>query len=333
MLSIVDEQNPPLAAIFGLAGTTLSEEEKDFFCKANPLGFILFAKNCENPEQLKSLTRSLNDLLGREVPILIDQEGGRVQRLKPPHWGTYPAARTFGDMGITGGRQALKSSFTDLSAELASHGINVNCAPVLDLLYPQTDNSIGDRAYSDDGSITAALGAEACRASLSQGVVPIIKHLPGLGRAALDTHHDLPVIDAPLSELDRSDLFPFRQVIKEDFADALWGMVGHAVYKALDPDVPASCSATIIGKVIREAIGFDGLLLSDDLDMGALAVYGTPQARANAALEAGCDIALQCNGKLETMKDMADHIPLMTKAAVARYNRSIQWLQKQHPVE
>lgn len=322
MLSDVNPGNPPLAAIFGLAGAVLTPEEKVFFRQADPLGFILFARNVESPAQIKTLTGSLHECMGREVPVLIDQEGGRVQRLKPPHWKQYPPAQEFGE-----GRQNLEQAMAALAAELANAGVNVNCAPVLDLRFPETHDDIGNRSFGRGPDMVAAMGAAVCRAFLSAGIVPVIKHLPGLGRADMNSHLDLPVIHAPLEELQRDDFAPFREIMGEPFSEAVWGMAGHAIYKAVD-EVPASCSRDVISDIIRKNIGFDGLLLSDDLSMGALAQYGGPEARAEMVLKAGCDIALHCNGKLDEMQAVARRIGKMTNDAVVRYNRSaavVKW--------
>jgi len=315
LLSNIDPQRPPLAVIFGIAGESLTPEEIAFFKQANPLGFILFARNCKDPVRVKSLVQSLQDLLGREVPVLIDQEGGRVERLKPPHWKHQPAAA---DQGAQ-----VSEISAEIAGDLADLGINVNCAPVLDVRYPQTHNSLGDRAFSTDPVKVGEKGAQACRAFLQSGVIPVIKHLPGLGRAHLDTHHDLPSVTATLADMETTDFVPFKHMLKQDFADAAWGMVSHAVFDAVDPGTAASCSEKVIEDVIRKAIGFDGLLLSDDLSMGALNKYGDAAARAVKVIESGCDIALHCNGDLAEMKLVANTAPIMTNEAVVRYNRSV----------
>ncbi len=331
MLSEIEAARPPVAAIFGLAGHELTEDEKNFFKAANPLGFILFARNCQNPVQLRALSESLSEALGRAVPVLIDQEGGRVQRLRPPHWKQHPAAATFGALfagGAAGAATALEESTKAIAAELRLSGINVNCAPVLDVSSPSTDLSIGDRAYAADPEIVAALGAIVCRAYLEAGIVPVIKHMPGLGRANLDTHKDLPVVEAALAEMDKTDFRPFREILTHAFSEAVWGMVGHAVYGEIDAGVPASCSARLIGETLRESIGFKGLLLSDDLSMGALAQFGEAPERAGKVLRAGCDIALHCNGDLKEMEAVANRIEKMTEASVMRYNRSVSWVRR-----
>lgn len=325
MLSNVDAANPPLAAIFGLAGKTLSAEEKQFFADANPLGFILFARNCESPEQIRALVKSLHECVGRQAPILIDQEGGRVQRLRPPHWRQFPPMKQYGDAGDG---NILSADMAVLAAELADAGVNVNCAPVLDLRFPETHDDIGDRSFGPDPQDVAAMGARVCRAFLSAGVLPVIKHLPGLGRADLNTHKELPAVGAPLEALRQQDFVPFQEVLRQEFADAVWGMIGHAIYKAVDETTPASCSSRMILGIIREEIGFKGLLLSDDLSMGALGQFGGPEERAARVLKAGCDIALHCNGKIEEMRAVAARIEKMTNEAVMRYNKSASWMER-----
>jgi beta-N-acetylhexosaminidase len=356
LLSDIDARKPPRAVIFGLAGEALTDDETEFFRDANPLGFILFARNCKDLVKLKSLVRSLQEITGREVPVLIDQEGGRVQRLKPPFWKAYPSAFELGDSpptqpsprggegkedtqalppaggGLGGGEAAAKQTVAEVAAAIADDlnllGINVNCAPVLDVRYPQTHNALGDRAFSFDPVKVGQKGVAVCRTFLARGVIPVIKHMPGLGRAHLDTHHDLPAVAAPVEDMEKTDYVPFKYVLKQDFGAAVWGMVSHALYSALDPDTAATCSPAVIGGAIRKAIGFDGLLLSDDLSMGALSQYGDAAARAVKVLESGCDIALHCNGELPEMKLVAKRVPIMTSAAIMRYNRSVAALKE-----
>ncbi len=306
--------------IFGVAGEKLTDDEIEFFREANPLGFILFARNCKDPVKLKSLVNSLQEITGREVPVLIDQEGGRVQRLKPPFWKAHPAAADMGDK--------LGGIIADIAEDLELLGINVNCAPVLDIRYPQTHDSLGNRAFSSDPAKVGEKGALACRTFLERGIVPVVKHMPGLGRAHLDTHHDLPAVAATVEDMEKTDYLPFKYVLKQDFGAAVWGMVSHALYAVLDPDTAATCSPAVIGGAIRKAIGFDGLLLSDDLSMGALAQYGDAAARAVKVLDSGCDIALHCNGELPEMKLVAKRVPVMTNAAIMRYNRSVAALNE-----
>lgn len=332
MLSYITDKAVPQAVIYGLSGPVLTADERAFFKESDPFGFILFARNCENPDQLKALTASLQDVLGRAVPILIDQEGGRIQRLRAPLWRDYPAAQTFGDLyreDPDAALAALRENFSALAAELMAHGVNVDCAPVLDVLFPETHDIIGDRAFSDDPAIVAALGSALCEEFFAQGVVPIIKHLPGHGRAAADSHKELPVVSASWDALDATDFEAFRAVAAQPFGDALWGMTALVLYNAINETVPVSCDAEALERVIRGAIGFDGLLMSDDLEMQALAAYGDAGQRARVVLEAGCDIALHCNGKFDEMKQVVAQAKEMTKAAVMRYNRSVSLIEQQ----
>ncbi len=321
----------PRPVIFGLAGLHPSDEESRFFREADPVGFILFARNCREPEQVRDLVQALRAIVGRDdAPVLIDQEGGRVQRLRPPHWRSAPPSAVFGalcssdlDQDIdhqTGGRgrAALEACYLNarlLGTELAALGLSVDCAPVLDVRQPFGHDIIGDRAFADDVQTVALLGRAVCAGLLAEGVLPVIKHIPGHGRATLDSHEALPVVDAPLDELERVDFAPFAAL-----ADAPMAMTAHVVYTAVDPHAPASTSKTVIERVIRGAIGFDGLLISDDLCMRALA--GTPVARATAAIEAGCDVVLHCNGDLGEMRAVAQACPPLTSRSQERLARA-----------
>lgn len=333
-LSLIDEKAArPRAVIFGVEGKVLSQAERDFFAAANPLGFIIFARNCDNPAQLRQLTDDLRAAVGRHVPVLVDQEGGRVARMKPPHWTAFPAAAHYGDRYKADRNAAIAETAADtgrLAAELTAAGINVNCAPVLDVRYPDTHDAIGDRAYAPDPAAVGALGATVSAAYLRAGVVPVIKHMPGQGRATQDSHKALPRVSTPMAGMETTDFAPYHTVLRAGFASAVWGMVSHIVYEAVDAQNPASCSPAVIGGVIRRHLGFDGLLLSDDLSMDALATYGDEAGRAVHVLKAGCDIALHCNGKLEEMKRVAAQVPAMTDEAVARYNRTVRWMAGQN---
>lgn len=327
-IDLLSEDHPPAAIIFGVEGLVLTQAEKDLFKKINPLGFILFARNCDNPQQVRDLCESFHQTVGRRVPILIDQEGGRVQRLKAPHWTEYPSAKFFADVynqDFAKGRKALEDNIAAISNDLLDVGVNVNCAPVLDVLFPQTHGVIGDRAFSDDPQLVAALGIQAAEAYARNGVIPIAKHIPGHGRATSDSHKDLPVVDAKLDELNRVDFKPYRDLLAQAFSEAVWGMVAHVVYKAIDPKLPASCSRKVIWDTIRQGIGFKGFLVSDDIGMEALAAHGKPHRRAEDVLRGGCDVALHCNGKFDEIEDIANRVQKMTKEAVTRYNRSVSW--------
>lgn len=327
-LTLLSEDTPPAAVIFGIEGEKLTQAEEDLFRKTDPLGFILFARNCSNPQQVKDLVASLQQLTGRTVPILIDQEGGRVQRMKPPHWKQYEPAKYFGDRFMSDfakGRQALKDQVKAIADDLVASGVNVNCAPVFDVLFEETHAVIGDRAFSADPQVVAALGVLACEFYARSGVIPVVKHIPGHGRAAADSHKDLPLVKAKKAELEAVDFIPYRQLLTRDFSEAVWGMVAHVVYEDIDPKLPASCSRRVIWDTIRQDIGFKGFLVSDDIGMEALAAHGKPHRRAEDVLRGGCDVALHCSGKFDEIEDIANRVQKMTNEAVRRYNRSISW--------
>jgi beta-N-acetylhexosaminidase len=329
LLSALEGDAAPLAVIFGLSGTTLTTAEKKFFAESNPLGFILFARNCETPAQVRALTNSLRDCMGRDAPILIDQEGGRVQRLKPPHWTQYPPAKSFGESFVfdfVRGREGAEQCAAAIAKDLTEVGVSVNCAPVMDVLTDATHDVIGDRAFSADPQIVAALGAAVCKAYLDHGIIPIVKHIPGHGRAVSDSHKTLPKVEATLDDMNQTDFLPYAHLLTKPFSESVWGMVAHVVYTAIDPQAPSSCSRRVVHDIIRRQVGFDGLLLTDDIDMGALELYGDAGSRAEKALRAGCDIALQCSGKMNDMESVAARITPMTAEAVIRYNRSVTWL-------
>jgi len=282
------------AAIYGLGGLELTGDERSFFRDSEPAGFILFKRNCDNSEQLLRLTDSLRKLSGRDdVPILIDQEGGRVARLRPPEWPAFPAAEKFASLyriAPSSAIEAVRSNARAIGLTLRSVGINVNALPLLDVRQEGASDIIGDRAFGSEPMQVAALGRAALDGLASAGVVGIIKHIPGHGRALVDSHHELPVVDATVEELE-SDLEPFERL-----ASAPMGMMAHVVYTAWDSDRPASQSRTVIHDIVRERIGFAGFLMSDDSNMNALT--GTQAERAAACVAAGCDVALPCNGVL-----------------------------------
>ena len=313
------ERTPPGAVITGCAGQTLSADETRLFADTDPFGFVLFARNIDNPDQVRALTDAMRAAVGRaDAPVLIDQEGGRVARLRPPHWRHPPPAARFGEMARRDPDAAATATELNshlIAAELRALGITVDCVPVLDVPGPGMHAVIGDRAYAETADRVARLGRAACDGLLAGGVLPVIKHMPGHGRARADSHAELPVVDAPRAELEAVDFAPFRAL-----ADMPWGMTAHVVYGAIDPDRPATTSAAVIGDVIRGWMGFDGLLLSDDLCMAALS--GTPAARTRAALDAGCDVALHCNGAFEDMVAVAEAAGAMTEAACARARRA-----------
>ena len=287
------------AAILGCSGLTLSREEQAFFRAEKPWGFILFARNVETPDQVRRLVEALRETVGRsDAPILIDQEGGRVQRLGPPHWGKYPPGRAYGE--LTRNDPLLRREITRLGARLLAHdlaalGINVDCVPVLDVPDPAGHEIIGDRAYGQTPDAVALLGRAAAEGLIAGGVLPIIKHIPGHGRAKADSHLELPVVDTPWDELEGRDFAPFKVC-----SDMPMAMTAHVIYSAVDRKRPATTSKKVMKRVIREAIGFDGLVMSDDLSMKAL--DGSFSERAKASLAAGCDVVLHCNGDMAEMK-------------------------------
>jgi beta-N-acetylhexosaminidase len=301
----------PRAAIFGLSGATLTSEERRFFRDAAPLGFILFQRNCASPEQVRDLVAALRDAVGRvDAPVLIDQEGGRVARLKPPQWRAYPPPATLAALGAPA-VEAVRLGARLIADDLARLGITVDCMPVLDIPAPGADPIIGDRAYGIAAAKVAALGRAVCEGLLAGGVLPVVKHIPGHGRGTVDSHFALPIVTAARAELDATDFVPFRAL-----AAMPWAMTAHIVYAAIDAERPATVSPRVIGEIIRGAIGFDGLLLSDDLSMQALP--GSLGARAAAALAAGCDVVLHCNGDAAEMRAIADVAPPLTAAAQRR---------------
>ncbi len=320
----------PKAVIFGCAGLTLGDAERDFFRTANPLGFILFANNCESPDQIRALTAALKASVGRaDALVLIDHEGGKVARLKPPHWRAAPAAAAFGTVFERDRERALEAVQLNarlLAAELDDLGINVNCAPVLDVPVPGAHDVIGDRAFSSTPETVAALGESFCHGLLEGGVMPVLKHIPGHGRAMTDSHHHLPVVSAPLEELRLRDFLPFKALGAQPFA-----MSAHVVYEAIDANAPATVSRAVTDGVIRGEIGFEGVLLSDDLSMEAL--EGNLAERAEAVLAGGCDVALHCSGKLDEMEAVAAASGAMSETAMARLARGLGMRRKPEPVD
>lgn len=289
------------AAIYGCAGPTLSDAERGFFRSADPFGFIVFLRNIQSPDQLVRLTAELRETVGREAPVLIDQEGGRVARLRPPHWRAAPPAARFGQLASRdrhAAAEAVRLNARLLAVELRAVGVDVDCAPVLDLRLPGAHEVIGDRAFGADPEIVAFLGRAMIEGFLEAGVMPVAKHIPGHGRAGVDSHLALPRVSTARAELEETDFRAFRLC-----SDAPWAMTAHVVYSAIDDANPATTSATVISDVIRGSIGFDGLLLSDDLSMQALS--GGLGERAQASLAAGCDVVLHCNGDMAEMEAIA----------------------------
>lgn len=318
----------PKAVIFGCQTTQLLAEEKAFFQRTNPLGFILFARNCATMAQIQALTHELRQAVGRpDAPILIDQEGGRVARLPPPSWRGAPPARTFGAMAEEYPEKAswcVRANAWLMGRELSALGFTVNCAPVVDVLHPMTHSIIGDRAFGPHPDIVAMLALQAIKGFQEAGIIPVIKHIPGHGQATVDSHERLPVVSAVPEDLAVSDFEAFRQVcqyFKRQTDTLPWAMTAHVVYSAIDPVAPATQSPLVIDSVIRGHIGFTGFLVSDCLTMKAL--EGSPGNRARKSLEAGCDAVLHCSGVLEEMIDIAAQAPFLKDESMDRLNRSI----------
>jgi beta-N-acetylhexosaminidase len=306
-------RNAPRAVILGCAGEALRREERRFFADADPAGFILFRRNCASPDQVRRLVDALRDSIGRaDAPVLIDQEGGRVARLRPPHWRGYPAAA---QLAALPGRavEAARLGARLIADDLAKLGITVDCMPVVDLPAPGADPVIGDRAYGCEPDRVAELARSVCEGLIEGGVLPVLKHIPGHGRAAVDSHHACPVVAAGHEELRRRDFAPFRSLRAMP-----WAMTAHIVYSAFDRD-PATLSRRVISGIIRGEIGFDGVLISDDLSMGALG--GSLGERTRRALAAGCDLVLHCNGRLEEMEEVVAASTPITDEASARLVR------------
>jgi beta-N-acetylhexosaminidase len=313
------------ACIFGCAGLELTREEAAFFADVKPWGFILFKRNVESPDQVRRLVDALRATVGRDdAPVLIDQEGGRVQRLGPPHWPVYPPGRAYGQ--LPGNDPLLRREITRLGARLMAHdlaelGINADCVPVLDVPQAGAHDVIGDRAYGDTVEEVALLGRSAAEGLIAGGVLPIIKHIPGHGRSMADSHLDLPVVDASLEDLDAVDFAPFRVL-----SDMPMAMTAHVVYSAIDPKRPATTSRKAIKHVVRDSIGFQGLLMSDDLSMKALS--GDFKARTKASLAAGCDVVLHCNGDMAEMAPIAEASGKLSGKARRRAEAALARLAK-----
>ena len=308
-----------IPAIFGLSGPALTADERAFFRDADPAGYILFGRNCVNPEQLRALTDDLRSIHGRDrLLVSIDQEGGRVARLRPPHWASYPAGEAFEklyEIAPASAIEAARANATAMGLELSAMGITVDYHPPLDLKVPGAHDVIGDRAFGSDPMQVAAIGRATVEGLAAGGVTGCIKHMPGHGRSDVDTHKALPTVTASAAELE-DDIAPFRALNQ-----ALIGMTGHLVFTAWDADNPATLSPTVIREVIRGQIGFDGLLLTDDIDMEALG--GTIPERAARAHAAGCDIVLNCWAKMDDMAGICEVLPPMSDATAARLDRAL----------
>jgi len=307
------------AAIYGIEGTELTREERAFFTDADPAGFILFRRNCECRDQLVRLTSALREVSGRpEVPILIDQEGGRVARMRPPEWPAFPPGEAFDrlyQLAPSSAIEAARSNARALGLMLAEVGVNVDCLPMLDVRQPGATDIVGDRALGSDPMQVSALGRAILDGLHSAGVLGVIKHMPGHGRALVDSHKELPIVLADEEDL-AVDLEPFERL-----RGAAMGMTAHVVYTAWDSERPGSQSPIVIHDIIRERIGFDGFLMSDDIGMEALS--GDHGQRAAACVAAGCDVALHCDGQMENMRLVADAVPALSQEGEARLARAM----------
>ena len=305
----------PRAVILGCAGEQLTADERSFFGAADPAGFILFRRNCRSPDQVGDLVLALRDAVRRDdAPILIDQEGGPVARLRPPHWRLYPSAARLGSLADPQAEAAARLGARLIADDLRSLGITVDCLPVLDLPIPEADPVIGDRAYGTEPLRVSCLARAVCDGLLEGGVLPVIKHIPGHGRARVDSHHACPVVEARADELSRTDFAPFRAL-----TGMPWAMTAHIVYMTIDPTAPATLSSRVISEVIRGEIGFDGVLVSDDLSMRALG--GAIGERAQRALAAGCDLVLHCNGDFGEMEEIVAATRPISSRTAARLAR------------
>lgn len=307
------------AFVCGCAGVALADEERSFIAETQPWGLILFKRNVAEPAQLRRLTETFREIVGRpDAPVLIDQEGGRVQRMAPPHWQAYPSAASF-DASLKDRETALRAA--RLAARLIAHdlrevGVTVDCAPVLDLAFAGAHSVIGSRAFSSDPARVAEYGRAFAEGLLAGAVAPVVKHMPGHGRSLVDSHLELPVVEASRADLSASDFAPFVALRGLPIA-----MTSHVVYRAIDPVRPATISKTIVETIIRRTIGFDGLLLTDDLSMKALG--GSFETRTRAAFEAGVDIALHCNGDLAEARAVAKAAPLLAGLSLRRADAAL----------
>ncbi len=308
------------AVIYGMHGASLTKDEKSFFSDINPYGFILFARNCESPGQVKKLVDSLHEVMGSDcLPVLVDQEGGRVARLKPPHWPKYPPAGVFAAMASTNATAAKEAVYLNarlIAADLAALGITVNCAPLADIPVPGAHDIIGDRAFGTQAGQVITLARAQAEGLMDGGVVPVLKHIPGHGRAGADSHEELPVVKESLEVLRATDFVPFAKL-----ADLPMGMTAHVLYTALDNKRMATVSPTVI-KLIREEIGFKGLLMSDDISMKAM--KGSFADRARDTLAAGCDMVLHCNGDMKEMRTIAEGLLPLAGKPLARADSAMQ---------
>ncbi len=315
------------AFITGLAGTTLTDAEARFLRTARPAGVILFARNVDTPEQVRRLLADAKSAIGADVLALVDQEGGRVQRLRPPHWRALPSGASYARHAaadLAAATDDARATARLIAHDLAALGFNCNCVPVLDLPIPGTHDVIGTRALGGDIATIVALGGAIAEGHLAGGMLPVMKHMPGHGRSLVDTHHQLPFVAATEAELALTDFAPFKAL-----AHLPAGMTAHLVFTAIDPTAPASTSPIVTTRIIRDHIGFDGLLMSDDLSMQALS--GTLGERARAVLRAGSDLALHCNGKMDEMEQVAAAAPALDGKSAARFKAALACTRAAQP--
>lgn len=318
------------AFISGVAGPRLSAEEAAFFRDERPWGLILFKRNCREPEEIRDLVAGFRHAVGRtDAPVLIDQEGGRVQRLQPPNWPSYPPGRTFGLIATESEESGKRAAWLQgrlMGADLADVGVNIDCVPVLDVAVPGVTDAIGNRSFGDDPQMVATLGRAMAEGMSAAGLLPVMKHMPGHGRAVVDSHYHLPVVDADLDTLVATDFAPFAAL-----ADLPIGMTSHVVYRSIDPERPATTSRIVIRDIIRGRISFGGLLLSDDVSMNALS--GDYGERARAIRDAGCDLVLHCNGRIEEMRAIADATAPLAGEPGERAARALAMIRKPEPLD
>ena len=307
----------PIPIIFGVKSYKLKKKEKNFFQESNPLGFILFERNCKNYKQTKLLIKDLKKTTSHKYTmIMIDQEGGRVARLKNPNWKLYPSAEYFGikaKKNLSVAKKLIFKNSIEIAKDLKKLGINMNCAPVLDVKYDFTNNVIGDRSFSSNPRIVSELGKSFCNGLKKIGIIPIVKHIPGHGPSSKDSHKTTPNVDLDLISLNKKDFLPFKKLNKEPAA-----MIAHIVYNKIDKDI-ACCSKEIIKKIIRKKIGFKGLLISDDINMKAL--KGTIKNKVKAILKSGCEIILHCNANIKEMMQIYSSIPLIKNETLKKVSK------------
>jgi beta-N-acetylhexosaminidase len=307
------------AFITGLAGLSLTASERSFLRDAEPWGLIIFKRNVSTPDQITELTQSFRDCVGWQAPVFVDQEGGRVQRLGPPHWPVYPPGARYGeiyDRDPASGAAAARLAGHLIAADLRPVGIDADCLPLGDVPLAGSDQVIGDRAYGSEAGKVAAIAKAIAEGLQAGGVLPVLKHLPGHGRANADSHHKLPVVDTDRKTLEETDFAAFRAL-----ASLPIGMTAHVVFSAFDPVAPATTSVTMVRQVIRGFIGFRGLLMTDDISMNALS--GTIAERSHAALAAGCDVVLHCNGDMREMEAVAAEAPKLSGDSAVRADAAL----------